>query len=131
MVCTGRIDQSIVDPQNPKTGQSLTILDMELYGWTIWRFTQPGIEVFSFPGLEKQDVVAVVQLGELIELIQLALCVKFRLLSSVRKESCEVIEEVSVSEGHASRCEHENSLSSLFGYRRFRCVARVFFGRTL
>ena len=63
----------------------------------VWGFGQPNVEVFAFARLEEEDVVAVVEVGELVELVELGFCVEFGVFFAVGEEGVEVGEEVSVS----------------------------------
>lgn len=44
------------------------VLTVHLDGRTIRRLGQPDVEILSFAGLEEHDIVAVVKVGELVEL---------------------------------------------------------------
>jgi len=68
-------------------------LDRRAVGW----FREPDVEVLALTRLEEDDVVAVVEVGELVELRELGLGIEFGIFAAVRKESIEVAEEVSVS----------------------------------
>ena len=43
-----------------------TILEVHFHGWPVRRFAHPYVEVFAFAGFEKEDIVAVVEVGELV-----------------------------------------------------------------
>jgi hypothetical protein len=57
--------------------RTLTVLDVELDGRTIGRLAHPRIQILSFPCFKEQNIVAVVELGELVELVELCFCVEF------------------------------------------------------
>jgi len=42
---------------------------------SVWRFAHPDIQVFAFAGFEEQDIVAVVEVGEFVELVKLGFCI--------------------------------------------------------
>jgi hypothetical protein len=63
----------------------------------IGRFREPNVEVFAFARFEEHDVVAVVEVGEFVELGQLRFGVEFGIFAAVREEGVEVGEEVAVS----------------------------------
>ena len=62
----------------------------------IGRFAHPYVKVFAFTRLEEENVVAVVELGEFVELVKLSFRVEFCVFAAVREEGIEVIEEMSV-----------------------------------
>ena len=105
-------------------GNKLTVLQMHLDGRPVGRFADPDVEVFAFACFEEHHIVAVVQLGELVELVQLGLRVELGIFPAVREERVEVIEEMSVAIGHTAGGEDENSLLGSAGYG----VGRVIFG---
>lgn len=47
---------------------ALTVLKVKLDSRAIGHLAQPDIQVLALPRLEKQNVVAVVELGQLVEL---------------------------------------------------------------
>jgi hypothetical protein len=68
-------------------------LDRRTIGW----LAHPCIEVFAFAGFEEEDIVAIVEFGDFVELEQLTFGVKLRLFTTVGKEGIEVIQEMSMS----------------------------------
>jgi hypothetical protein len=58
---------------------------MKLDRRPIGHFTHPHIKIFSFARLEEEQIVAVVQLGELVELVELRLGVELGFFLAVRK----------------------------------------------
>lgn len=44
---------------------------MHFYGGPVGCFAHPEVEIFAFAGFEKEDVVAVVEFGQFIELVEL------------------------------------------------------------
>jgi hypothetical protein len=46
---------------------------MHLDGWTVGCFAHPRIQILAFPGFEEENIVAVVELSELVQLVQLGL----------------------------------------------------------
>ena len=58
---------------------------------------EPDVEVFAFARLEEHDVVAVVEVGELVELGELGFGVEFGIFAAVGEEGVQVGEEVPVS----------------------------------
>ena len=61
-----------------------TILEVEFHSWAVGRFAHPYVKVFSLSGLEKQDIVAVVEFGELVELVEFCLGIKLCIFTTVR-----------------------------------------------
>ena len=57
---------------------------MHLDRWSVRRLRKPYVEVFAFARFEEHDVVAVVEVGELIELGQLGFGVEFGIFAAVR-----------------------------------------------
>jgi hypothetical protein len=63
-----------------------TILKVELDSGTIRRFAHPHVEIPPFSCFEEQDIIAVIQVGKLIQLKQLGFRVEFRFFATVRKK---------------------------------------------
>ena len=70
---------------------------MHLDRGAVGRFREPEVEVFAFARFEEEDVVAVVEVGEFVELGQLRFGVEFGVFAAVWEEGVEVGEEVAVS----------------------------------
>ena len=75
------------------------VLGVEFYGGAVGRVAEPEVEVFAFAGFEEEDVVAVVEVGELVELGEVGFCVEFGVFAGVWEEGVKVGEEVAVSVG--------------------------------
>jgi len=69
----------------------MQVLDVKLDRRAIGRLTHPCVEVFAFAGFEEEDIVAIVQLGDFVELVQLAFGIKLRLFATVWEEGMEVV----------------------------------------
>ncbi len=69
----------------------LTILQVKLDSRSIRNLAQPDVQILSLAGLEEQDIVAVVQLGEFIELVQAGFGVEFGILPAVRKHRGNIV----------------------------------------
>ena len=65
---------------------------MELDSGSVGRFTHPYVEVLSLTCFEKQDVIAIVELGELVQLVEFGLSVEFGIFTAMGKKGVEVIE---------------------------------------
>ena len=78
---------------------------MHLHRRSIRRFAHPYVKIFPFPGFEEEDVVAVVEFGQFIELVELCLSIELGIFPAVGKEGVEVIEQMSMSVGHPTRRE--------------------------
>ncbi len=72
----------------------LTVLQMELDGRAVGDFCQPQVKIFAFPCFGKQTIVAIVQLGKFVELVQLRLGIELDLFTTVREHRRKVIQEV-------------------------------------
>lgn len=72
---------------------------MQFHRGTVGCFGEPDVKVLALARLEEEHVVAVVEIGELVELVELRLRVEFGIFSAVGEEAVEIIEEVSVSTG--------------------------------
>jgi len=57
-------DQEVIEGE-------LTILQMHLYRRSIRRFTHPQVQILSFSSLKEEDIVAIVQLCQFVQLVQL------------------------------------------------------------
>lgn len=53
---------------------------------TVGNFAQPHIQIFALPRFKEENVVAVVELSQLIELAQSGFGVEFGILSAVREQ---------------------------------------------
>lgn len=73
------------------------ILAVQLDRGAVGGFGEPEVEVFAFARLEEEDVVAVVQVGELVELGEFGFCIEFGVFAAVGEEGVEVGEEVAVA----------------------------------
>ena len=95
--------------------KSRTILEVHFDGRSVRRLAHPYVEIFAFPRLEEQHIIAIVQLRQLIELIELRLCIKLHIFAAVGQERIKVVEKMSVSVGDPSRAEDQDSLLVLLG----------------
>jgi hypothetical protein len=77
------------------------VLAVHLHRRAVRRFRKPYVQILALPRFEEEDVVAVVQVGELIQLVQLGLSVEFGVFARVRQKRMQVGEEVAVAEGDA------------------------------
>lgn len=50
-----------------------TILYVQLDAWSVWSFAHPHVKILPFSRLEEEDVVAVVEICDLIQVIKLRL----------------------------------------------------------
>lgn len=82
----------------PSRSWILTILQVHLHRRSIGRFAHPNIKILAFSGLEKEHVVAVVQIGKLVELIELRLGIQLRIFAAVGKKRVEIVEEMPMPE---------------------------------
>ena len=73
------------------------VLTVQFDGWPVGRFGQPDVQVLAFARLEEHDVVAVVEVGELVELVEARFGVEFSVFAAVGEEGVQVGEEVAVS----------------------------------
>lgn len=64
---------------------------MELDGGAVGWFREPEVEILCLASFEKKDIVAVVEVGELVELVELGFCVKLGVLAGVGEEGREII----------------------------------------
>lgn len=70
---------------------------MELYGRAVGDLAAPQVQILALSRFEKEAVVAVVQFGELVQLVELALGVELGVLATMGHHVCQVAEEVAVS----------------------------------
>jgi hypothetical protein len=108
MVCTVRICQKgyYIEPGDA----SRTVLHMKLDSRPVRHLAQPHVEIFSFPGFEEQNIVAVVQIRKLAELIKLGFGVELGVLLAMRHHRCEIIQKMAMSVGNTSGGKNQNSL---------------------
>lgn len=57
---------------------------MEFDGRTVWRLAHPDVEILCLTSFEEEDIVAVVQIGEFVQLVKFGLCVEFCVFATVR-----------------------------------------------
>lgn len=76
----------------------LTILNVHLDCRAVGHLARPEVQVLALSRLKKEDVVAVVQLRQLVELVQLRFRVELGIFPRVGHHGCEVVEQVSMSE---------------------------------
>lgn len=62
----------------------------------IRRFAHPYIKVFALARFEEENIVAVVELREFVELVEFSFRVEFGVFAAVGEKGIEVIEEMSV-----------------------------------
>ena len=67
---------------------------MHFHGWAIGCFAHPYVKVFAFACFEEQHIVAVVELGYFVELIELGLGVELCIFSAVWKKRVKVVEKM-------------------------------------
>nr|POE65232.1 hypothetical protein CFP56_34899 [Quercus suber] len=95
---------------------SVHVLAVQLDGGAVGRLGEPDVEVLALAGLEEHDVVAVVEVGELVELRELGLGVELGILAAVRQQRVEIGEEVAVSAWRKK--EEAGAGDSWVSYRR-------------
>lgn len=82
-----------------------------------------NLQILALSCFEETDIIAVVEVGEFVQLVEFRLCVEFCVFSTVWHERVEVIEKMSVSVGDAARTEEEYSLFVfLYAGRSFNSV---------
>ena len=72
-----------MESQETRERRICTVLKMHFDGRSIGRFAHPYVEVFSLARFEKEDVVAVVEFGKFIELIEFGFCVEFGIFAAM------------------------------------------------
>lgn len=73
------------------------VLHVELDRGAVWRLAHPDVEILALAGLEEADVVAVVEIGKFVELVEFGFCVELGVFPAVRQKRVQVIEEMAVS----------------------------------
>ena len=68
-----------------------TILKVEFHSWTVGRFAHPYVEILPLSRFEEQDIVAIVEFGEFVELIELCLGIELCIFTTVRQEGVKVV----------------------------------------
>lgn len=74
-----------------------TVLHMQLDARSIRGFAHPHVKILPFPRLEEEDVVAVVQIRNLVQVVKLRLRVQLSIFTAVGKHSDYVFEKVAMS----------------------------------
>ena len=72
-------------------------MGVELDCRPVGHLAEPHVQILSFPRLEEHHVVAVIELGELVELVELGLGVELDVFPAVGEHCRQVIEKMSVS----------------------------------
>ncbi|KAI3482422.1 hypothetical protein L1887_54980 [Cichorium endivia] len=102
----------------------VNVLHLELGRRSIGRLGRPHVQILALPRLKVERVVAVVELGELVEHVQLRLGIELAVLLGMWHERLEVIDEVAHARRDASRGQHEHPLLVPADGRR-RCAVVV------
>ena len=58
-------------------------MKMHLDRWAVWGLAHPDVQVFALPSLKEQHIVAIVEIRQLVELVQLGLGVELRIFPAV------------------------------------------------
>ena len=75
---------------------------MQFDGGTVGWLAYPDVQVFALTRFEKEHIIAVVEISELVQLVELCFRVKLGVLAAVREEGMEIVEEMSVTDRRAS-----------------------------
>lgn len=70
---------------------------MHFHGRSIGRFTHPEVQVPFFPSLKEESIIAVVEFGKLVKLVEFGFRVELGVFAAVRKEGGNVVQKMSVS----------------------------------
>lgn len=76
---------------------------MELDSRAVRDLAEPHVKILSLSRLKEEDVVAVVEFGQLVELVELRLGIELGILSAVRKHRGDIVQEMAVSMWRGSR----------------------------
>ncbi len=60
-----------------------TVLKMAFHSGTVGGFAHPYVEVFALAGFEEEDVVAVVEVGKLVQLVEFRFGVELCVFAAV------------------------------------------------
>jgi hypothetical protein len=74
-----------------------TVLKVKFDGRPIGYLAEPDVEVLSFARLEEENVVAVVQLGQLVQLGKARFRVELGIFSAVREHRSNIIKQMAVA----------------------------------
>lgn len=75
----------------------LTVLGVELDRRAVGNLAEPHVQILALARLEEHDIVAVVELGKLVQLVKLGLGIELDVFAAVGEHRCEIVEEMSVS----------------------------------
>lgn len=73
------------------------VLDVHLDSRSVRRLAHPQVEILSLARLEEEDIVAVVQFGELVQLVEFGLGIELDIFAGVWKKGVEIVEEMAMS----------------------------------
>lgn len=105
-----------------------TVLYMTFNGGTIWGFAHPYVQILALARLEEEDVVAIVEIRQLIKLVKFCFRVEFCIFAAVGEEGIEIVEEMSMAVCDAAGREDQDSLSVLFDWDSVYCRCILFRG---
>ena len=70
---------------------------MHLDGWTVRGLAHPNVQILSLARLEEENIVAVVEFGEFVELVEFRLGIELCIFSGMRKKGVKIIQKVTMS----------------------------------
>lgn len=73
------------------------VLDVHLDSRSVRCLAHPEVEILPLARLEEEDIVAVVQFGELVQLVEFGLGIELDVLAGVWEERVQIIEEMAMS----------------------------------
>lgn len=77
--------------------EARTILQVKLDRRSIGYLAHPNIEILPFSRLEEENIVAILNGGEFVELVQLRLRVELGILAAMRKHRGNIVKKMTVS----------------------------------
>lgn len=93
------------------------VLNIEFHCGTIGRLQDPEVKVLVLSCLEEKNVVAVIQLSNFVELVQVLLGIEFGLFSSMWHQVCQILNQVTMPVSDASGRDDKHSLAvNVFGF---------------
>lgn len=101
-----------------------TVLDVELDTRAVGGACQPDVQVLALPGLKEHDAVAIVELGNLVQKVQMRLCIELGIFARVRHHRNQVRQQLLVAVCDTAGAEDEDPRLGLDGLVIFAVLGR-------
>lgn len=76
---------------------SVNILNMKLSRWTVWSLAYPHVQILAFSYFKEDTVVAVAELSEFVQYVQMWFRIKFRVFLRMGEDCLEIVHQMTVT----------------------------------